>query len=44
MRLRLMGQLAWHDYRREGRLSACAILALVAVLAPCWCCSVSSSA
>ncbi len=34
MRLRLMGQLAWHDYRREGRLSACAILALVAVLAP----------
>lgn len=34
MRLRLMGRLAWHDYRREGRLSACAVLALVAVLAP----------
>lgn len=34
MPLRLMGRLAWHDYRREGRLSACAVLALVAVLAP----------
>src|SRR5690606_10748221 len=34
MRVRLMGALAWHDYRREGRLSACAVLALVAVLAP----------
>ncbi len=34
MRLGLMSRLAWHDYRREGRLSACAVLALVAVLAP----------
>lgn len=34
MRVRLMGALAWHDYRREGRLSTCAVLALVAVLAP----------
>jgi len=34
MRLALMAQLAWHDYRAEARLSACAVLALVAVLAP----------
>lgn len=34
MRLGLMSRLAWHDYRSEGRLSACAVLALVAVLAP----------
>ncbi|MGH8355764.1 MAG: FtsX-like permease family protein [Pseudomonas sp.] len=34
MRLALMAQLAWHDYRADGRLSACAVLALVAVLAP----------
>jgi putative ABC transport system permease protein len=30
----LMVQLAWHDYRAEARLSLCAVLALVAVLAP----------
>ncbi|MFC5699287.1 ABC transporter permease [Pseudomonas sp. GCM10022186] len=30
----LMLQLAWHDYRTESRLSLCAVLALVAVLAP----------
>ncbi len=30
----LMIQLAWHDYRTESRLSLCAVLALVAVLAP----------
>lgn len=34
MRLGLMAGLAWHDYRGEWRLSACAVLALVAVLAP----------
>jgi putative ABC transport system permease protein len=34
MRLALMAQLAWHDYRADVRLSACAVLALVAVLAP----------
>lgn len=34
MGLALMSQLAWHDYRADGRLSACAVLALVAVLAP----------
>jgi putative ABC transport system permease protein len=34
MKPRLMAQLAWHDYRTEARLSACAVLALVAVLAP----------
>jgi putative ABC transport system permease protein len=34
MRLALMALLAWHDYRAEVRLSACAVLALVAVLAP----------
>ncbi len=34
MGLALMSQLAWHDYRADARLSACAVLALVAVLAP----------
>ncbi|MNO94387.1 FtsX-like permease family protein [compost metagenome] len=34
MRPGLMVQLAWHDYRTEARLSLCAVLALVAVLAP----------
>jgi len=34
MQLGLMVQLAWHDYRADARLSACAVLALVAVLAP----------
>lgn len=34
MRPGLMVQLAWHDYRAEARLSLCAVLALVAVLAP----------
>lgn len=34
MRLKLMSQLAWYDYRCDGRLSTCAVLALVAVLAP----------
>lgn len=34
MRALLMARLAWHDYRAEWRLSACAVLALVAVLAP----------
>ncbi|NQD94772.1 ABC transporter permease [Pseudomonas sp. CrR25] len=34
MGLTLMSRLAWHDYRADGRLSACAVLALVAVLAP----------
>lgn len=34
MGLALMSQLAWHDYRADARLSTCAVLALVAVLAP----------
>ncbi|AQZ35775.1 hypothetical protein BHQ29_22455 [Pseudomonas sp. LPH1] len=34
MRLLLIAGLAWQDYRREARLSACAVLALVAVIAP----------
>ncbi|MBU3057947.1 ABC transporter permease [Pseudomonas indica] len=34
MRPGLMAQLAWQDYRAEARLSVCAVLALVAVLAP----------
>lgn len=34
MRALLVASLAWHDYRAEARLSACAVLALVAVLAP----------
>lgn len=34
MRLKLMSQLAWYDYRCDARLSTCAVLALVAVLAP----------
>ncbi|WCD77605.1 FtsX-like permease family protein [Pseudomonas sp. TUM22785] len=34
MRKGLLATLAWHDYRNEARLSACAVLALVAVVAP----------
>lgn len=34
MRPRLIAGLAWQDYRREARLSACSVLALVAVIAP----------
>lgn len=34
MRSTLMARLAWHDYRADWRLSACGVLALVAVLAP----------
>ncbi|MDN6859254.1 ABC transporter permease [Pseudomonas sp. CAN2814] len=34
MRLPLVASLAWQDYRNDWRLSACAVLALVAVLAP----------
>lgn len=34
MRKGLLAKLAWHDYRNEARLSACAVLALVAVVAP----------
>lgn len=34
MRLALVASLAWQDYRAQARLSACAVLALVAVLAP----------
>lgn len=34
MRSLLIAGLAWQDYRREARLSACSILALVAVIAP----------
>ena len=34
MRPLLIAGLAWQDYRREARLSACAVLALVAVIAP----------
>lgn len=34
MRKGLLAALAWHDYRNEARLSACAVLALVAVVAP----------
>ncbi len=34
MRLALFARLAWQDYRCDARLSWCAILALVAVIAP----------
>ena len=34
MRLLLVASLAWQDYRSDWRLSACTVLALVAVLAP----------
>lgn len=34
MRPLLIASLAWQDYRREARLSACSVLALVAVIAP----------
>jgi putative ABC transport system permease protein len=34
MRAALVASLAWHDYRADARLSACAVLALVAVIAP----------
>ncbi|MGN2410444.1 ABC transporter permease [Pseudomonas syringae] len=34
MRVPLIASLAWHDYRSESRLSACNVLALVAVIAP----------
>lgn len=34
MRVALVASLAWHDYRADARLSACAVLALVAVIAP----------
>ncbi|MCW1935278.1 ABC transporter permease [Pseudomonas sp. MDMC_285] len=34
MRPLLIAGLAWQDYHREARLSACAVLALVAVIAP----------
>ena len=34
MRLALVMGLAWQDYRADARLSACAVLALVAVIAP----------
>lgn len=34
MRPLLIAGLAWQDYRNDGRLSACSVLALVAVIAP----------
>jgi putative ABC transport system permease protein len=34
MRFGLVMSLAWQDYRADARLSACAVLALVAVIAP----------
>ena len=34
MRVALVASLAWQDYRADARLSACAVLALVAVIAP----------
>ncbi|QQU66923.1 ABC transporter permease [Pseudomonas fluorescens] len=34
MRIGLVASLAWQDYRNDGWLSACAVLALVAVIAP----------
>ncbi|WP_338724288.1 ABC transporter permease [Pseudomonas tolaasii] len=34
MRIGLVASLAWQDYRNEAWLSACAVLALVAVIAP----------
>lgn len=34
MRIPLVASLAWQDYRNDGWLSACSVLALVAVIAP----------
>ena len=34
MRIGLVASLAWQDYRNDGWLSACSVLALVAVIAP----------
>lgn len=34
MRPMLIAALAWRDYRNDARLSACSVLALVAVIAP----------
>ncbi|QHF01167.1 MULTISPECIES: ABC transporter permease [Pseudomonas syringae group] len=34
MRTALVASMAWQDYRAESRLSACSVLALVAVIAP----------
>lgn len=34
MRIALVASLAWQDYVADARLSACAVLALVAVIAP----------
>lgn len=34
MRPLLIAGLAWQDYRNDARLSACGVLALVAVIAP----------
>lgn len=34
MRAVLIARLAWQDYRSDARLSACSVLALVAVIAP----------
>ncbi|MCF4978724.1 ABC transporter permease [Pseudomonas gessardii] len=34
MRIPLLASLAWQDYRNDGWLSACSVLALVAVIAP----------
>lgn len=34
MRIRLVVSLAWQDYRNDAWLSACSVLALVAVIAP----------
>src|SRR5690606_35225888 len=34
MRPWLIAGLAWQDYRKDARLSACSVLALVAVIAP----------
>ena len=34
MRIRLVASLAWQDYRNDAWLSACSVLALVAVIAP----------
>lgn len=34
MRIALVMSLAWQDYRADARLSACTVLALVAVIAP----------
>ena len=44
MRIPLVASLAWQDYRNDAWLSACSVLALVAVIAPLLPCSYASSA